>query len=36
MWFGEDAHVAELDRVGHQQAERGSEQCGDLGLVGVG
>jgi hypothetical protein len=34
--FGEDAGVAELDRIGHQQAERGEEQRGDLGLADVG
>ena len=36
MRFGEDAHIAELDRIGHQQAERGDKQRGDLGLLGVG
>jgi hypothetical protein len=32
----EDLDVAELDRVRHQQAERGNEQRGDLGLAHVG
>jgi hypothetical protein len=34
--FGEDAHVAELDRIGHQQAKRSDEQRGDLGLADAG
>jgi hypothetical protein len=34
--FGEDLDVAELHRVGHQQAERGDEQRGDLALAGIG
>jgi len=34
--FGEDLDVAELHRVGHQQAERGHEQRGNLVLAGVG
>jgi hypothetical protein len=33
--FGEDLDAAELDRVRHQQAERGDEQRGDLGLADV-
>jgi|CZKW01.1.fsa_nt_gi hypothetical protein len=36
MWFGNDLDTAELDRIGHQQAERGHEQRGNVGLADVG
>jgi hypothetical protein len=34
--FGEDLDIAELDCVRHQQAERGDEQCGDVGFAHFG
>jgi hypothetical protein len=34
--FGEDLDVAELDRVGHQQAKRGHEQHGNRRLIHFG
>jgi hypothetical protein len=34
--FGEDFDVAELDCVRHEQAQRGDEQRGDVGLAGLG
>jgi hypothetical protein len=33
--LGEDLEVAQLDRVGHQQPERGHEQRGDPGRADV-